>query len=87
MWELVRKLRDDGTTIILTTHYIEEAEEMADRVGVISQGELILVEDKNALMQKLGRKMLHLQLAEPLAAIPAGARRMGPRARGRRPRA
>ena len=70
MWELVRRLREDGTTIILTTHYIEEAEEMADRVGVINKGELILVEEKHALMQKLGRKMLHLQLAEPLAAIP-----------------
>jgi ABC-2 type transport system ATP-binding protein len=70
MWALVRRLRDDGTTIILTTHYIEEAEEMADRVGIINQGELILVEEKHALMQKLGRKVLHLQLAEPLAAIP-----------------
>ena len=70
MWALVRRLRDDGTTIILTTHYIEEAEEMADRVGVINQGELILVEEKDALMQKLGRKVLHLQLSEPLAAIP-----------------
>ncbi|MEO7602418.1 MAG: ABC transporter ATP-binding protein [Sphingomicrobium sp.] len=70
MWALVRRLRDDGTTIILTTHYIEEAEEMADRVGIINQGELILVEDKNALMQKLGRKVLHLLLAEPLAALP-----------------
>jgi ABC-2 type transport system ATP-binding protein len=70
MWELVRKLREMGTTIILTTHYIEEAEEMADRVGVINKGELILVEEKHALMQKLGRKVLHLQLAEPLAAIP-----------------
>ena len=71
MWELVRRLRDTGTTIILTTHYIEEAEEMADRVGVIRKGELILVEEKTALMQKLGRKELILQLAEPLAAIPA----------------
>jgi ABC-2 type transport system ATP-binding protein len=70
MWALVRRLRDDGTTIILTTHYIEEAEEMADRVGIINRGELILVEEKHALMQKLGRKLLHLQLAEPLAAIP-----------------
>jgi ABC-2 type transport system ATP-binding protein len=70
MWELVRKLREGGTTIILTTHYIEEAEEMADRVGVINQGELILVEEKHALMQKLGRKVLHLQLAEPLADVP-----------------
>jgi len=70
MWALVRRLRDDGTTIILTTHYIEEAEEMADRVGVINRGELILVEEKNALMKKLGRKLLHLQLAEPIDSIP-----------------
>jgi ABC-2 type transport system ATP-binding protein len=70
MWDMVRRLRDNGTTIILTTHYIEEAEEMADRVGVINKGELILVEDKHALMQKLGRKVLHLQLVEPLAAVP-----------------
>ncbi|HET9458909.1 MAG TPA: ABC transporter ATP-binding protein [Sphingomicrobium sp.] len=70
MWALVRRLRDNGTTIILTTHYIEEAEEMADRVGVINRGELILVEEKNALMKKLGRKLLHLQLAEPIEAIP-----------------
>ena len=71
MWALVRRLRDDGTTIILTTHYIEEAEEMADRVGIINRGELILVEEKDALMQKLGRKILHLQLSEPLAEIPS----------------
>ena len=70
MWNMVRRLRENGTTIILTTHYIEEAEEMADRVGVINKGELILVEDKIELMKKLGRKILHLQLAEPLAAIP-----------------
>ncbi len=70
MWALVRRLRDQGTTIILTTHYIEEAEEMADRVGVINQGELVLVEDKVALMQKLGRKVLHLQLSEPLSEVP-----------------
>lgn len=70
MWGLVRRLRETGATIILTTHYIEEAEEMADRVGVISHGELILVEDKTELMQKLGRKELTVQLAEPLAAIP-----------------
>src|SRR5687768_6166172 len=70
MWALVRRLRDDGTTIILTTHYIEEAEEMADRVGIINRGELILVEEKDALMQKLGRKILHLQLSEPLGALP-----------------
>ena len=70
MWELVRKLRADGTTIILTTHYIEEAEEMADRVGVISRGELIAVDEKNALMAKMGRKTLDIMLAEPLAAVP-----------------
>ena len=58
MWELVRKLRADGTTIILTTHYIEEAEEMADRVGVISRGELIAVDEKKALMAKMGKKTL-----------------------------
>jgi ABC-2 type transport system ATP-binding protein len=67
---MVRRLRDDGTTIILTTHYIEEAEEMADRVGIINQGELILVEEKEGLMKKLGRKVLHLQLAEPIDALP-----------------
>ena len=71
MWALVRRLREGGTTIILTTHYIEEAEEMADRVGVIRKGELILVEEKRALMQKLGKKELNLQLSEPLDAIPA----------------
>ncbi len=70
MWALVRRLRDTGTTIILTTHYIEEAEEMADRVGVIANGELILVEEKTELMKKLGRKILHLQLTEPLQSIP-----------------
>lgn len=71
MWAMVRRLRDKGVTIILTTHYIEEAEEMADRVGVINRGELILVEEKTALMQKLGRKVLHLQLLEPLHTVPA----------------
>ncbi len=70
MWEMVRKLRDDGVTIILTTHYIEEAEEMADRIGVISGGELILVEEKAALMRKLGTKQLTLHLQEPLVALP-----------------
>jgi ABC-2 type transport system ATP-binding protein len=70
MWQLVRDLRTKGVTIILTTHYIEEAEEMADRVGVISKGELILVEEKNALMQKLGKKQLTLNLSEPMATIP-----------------
>src|SRR5437762_7021671 len=71
MWQLVRSLRDTGVTIILTTHYIDEAEEMADRVGVISKGELILVEDKNVLMHKLGKKQLTLQLQHPLAQLPA----------------
>jgi ABC-2 type transport system ATP-binding protein len=71
MWNLVRQLRESGVTIILTTHYIEEAEEMADRVGVINRGELILVEEKDALMRKLGKKELTLQLSEPLAAVPA----------------
>src|SRR4051812_8087962 len=70
MWELVRKLRADGTTIILTTHYIEEAEEMADRVGVISKGALIAVDEKRDLMAKMGRKTLELVLADPLAAAP-----------------
>jgi ABC-2 type transport system ATP-binding protein len=72
MWEVVRGLRDSGVTIILTTHYIEEAEEMADRIGVISKGELMLVEEKAALMRKLGKKQLTLHLQEPLKAVPAG---------------
>jgi ABC-2 type transport system ATP-binding protein len=71
MWDLVRHLRDDGTTIILTTHYIEEAEEMADRVGVISRGELIAVDEKKALMAKMGRKTLDIMLSDPLTRIPA----------------
>src|SRR6476646_1444036 len=70
MWEMVRELRAAGTTIILTTHYIEEAEEMADRIGVISKGELIVVEDKHVLMRKLGKKQLALQLQQPLDAVP-----------------
>jgi ABC-2 type transport system ATP-binding protein len=70
MWEMVRTLRASGVTIILTTHYIEEAEEMADRIGVISKGEIILVEDKNVLMRKLGRKQLTLYLQSPLQQIP-----------------
>ncbi len=70
MWEVVRGLRDAGVTIILTTHYIEEAQDMADRVGVINKGELILVEEKKELMRKLGRKQLHLQLQKKLDAIP-----------------
>jgi ABC-2 type transport system ATP-binding protein len=70
MWQMVRGLRERGVTIILTTHYIEEAEEMADRIGVISKGELVVVEEKNALMRKLGKKQLTLHLQNPLAAIP-----------------
>jgi len=70
MWEMVRGLRENGVTIILTTHYIEEAEEMADRIGVISKGELILVEDKAELMRKLGKKQLTLHLQESLSAVP-----------------
>ena len=72
MWQMVRGLRDQGVTIILTTHYIEEAEEMADRIGVISNGELILVEEKAALMRKLGKKQLTLHLQVPLTAVPEG---------------
>ena len=71
MWKLVHRLRAGGTTIILTTHYIEEAEEMADRVGVIDKGKLILVEDKAALMKKLGKRQLRLTLSDPLAAVPS----------------
>jgi ABC-2 type transport system ATP-binding protein len=72
MWALVRGLRDSGVTVVLTTHYIEEAEEMADRIGVISKGELILVEDKVTLMKKLGKKQLTLQLQERMTEIPPG---------------
>ncbi|MEO8938231.1 MAG: ABC transporter ATP-binding protein [Burkholderiaceae bacterium] len=71
MWAMVRKLRESGVTIFLTTHYIDEAEDMADRVGVISHGRIILVEDKVTLMRKLGKKQLTLQLQKPLSAIPA----------------
>jgi ABC-2 type transport system ATP-binding protein len=71
MWALVRRLRDSGVTIILTTHYIDEAEEMAERIGVISKGRLIVVEEKAALMKKIGRKQLTLHLRQPLLAIPA----------------
>src|SRR6187401_1252412 len=74
MWQLVRDLRASGVTIILTTHYIEEAEEMADRIGVINKGELVLVEDKQVLMRKLGKKQLTLQLQEPLRDIPEALR-------------
>lgn len=70
MWDMVRKLRENGVTIILTTHYIEEAEEMADRIGVIRQGEIILVEDKSQLMSKLGKKELRLQLQSKLSRMP-----------------
>lgn len=72
MWTLVRELRASGVTIILTTHYIDEAEEMADRIGVIHKGELIVVEEKSVLMKKLGKKQLTLHLLEPLSAIPPG---------------
>lgn len=71
MWKMVRRLRESGVTIILTTHYIEEAEEMADRVGVISKGEIILVEEKTELMRKLGKKQLTLSLQQRMAAVPA----------------
>ncbi|MGH8808947.1 MAG: ABC transporter ATP-binding protein [Noviherbaspirillum sp.] len=70
MWGMVRRLRESGVTIILTTHYIEEAEEMADRIGVISKGEILLVEDKDVLMKKLGKKQLTLHLQQPLVAVP-----------------
>ena len=70
MWQLVERLRASGVTIILTTHYIEEAEEIADRIGVINHGQILLVEEKKALMAKLGRKQMTVELAEPVAAIP-----------------
>jgi ABC-2 type transport system ATP-binding protein len=72
MWQMVRELRESGVTIILTTHYIEEAEQMADRIGVINKGELVLVEDKDALMRKLGKRQLTVQLQSPLPRIPDG---------------
>ncbi len=71
LWDVVRGLRADGVTIILTTHYIEEAEEMADRIGVINKGELVVVEEKSALIRQLGKKRLTLELHEPLNAVPA----------------
>ena len=70
MWDMVRELREQGVTIILTTHYIEEAEEMADRIGVINKGEIVVVDEKQSLMQKLGKKQLMLYLQQPLASIP-----------------
>jgi len=70
MWEMVRSLRANGVTIILTTHYIEEAQEMADRIGIINKGEIVLIEDKSVLMHKLGRKQLTLHLQSPLKAVP-----------------
>jgi ABC-2 type transport system ATP-binding protein len=72
MWALVRRLREGGVTVILTTHYIEEAEEMADRIGVVNKGELVVVEEKAVLMRKLGKKQLTLHLLAPLAAVPPG---------------
>ena len=72
MWALVQRLRERGVTIILTTHYIDEAEEMADRIGVVNKGELVVVEEKTALMRKLGKKQLTLHLQEPMTAIPVG---------------
>ena len=77
MWALVRRLRDTGVTIILTTHYIEEAEEMADRIGVMRRGELILVESKSELMKKLGRRQLTLHLQDPLQRVPVGLEAWG----------
>jgi ABC-2 type transport system ATP-binding protein len=77
LWNVVRGLRDDGVTVILTTHYIEEAEELADRVGVINKGGLVLIEDKAVLMQKLGKKKLTLDLVEPLTAIPKSLTKYG----------
>src|SRR6202008_195126 len=74
MWELVRQLRAGGVTVILTTHYIDEAEEMADRIGVINKGELVVVEEKARLMKKLGKKQLSLHLLAPLQAIPEALR-------------
>ncbi|TNF89700.1 MAG: ABC transporter ATP-binding protein [Gammaproteobacteria bacterium] len=72
MWQMVHRLNDSGVTIILTTHYIEEAEEIADRVGIINRGELLLVDDKRCLMQKLGKKQLLIELKQAIAEIPAG---------------
>jgi len=84
MWAMVRRLRESGVTIILTTHYIEEAEDMADRVGVINKGELIVVEEKTALMQKLAKKQLRLQLHEPLSDLPQALSAYGLELNGKR---
>ncbi|MDF1874110.1 ABC transporter ATP-binding protein [Vannielia sp.] len=84
MWQLVRELRNDGVTIILTTHYIEEAEEMADRIGVIDKGRLLLVEDKAKLMKSLGRKELVLELAEPMQTLPESLNAYALRLEGQR---
>jgi ABC-2 type transport system ATP-binding protein len=86
MWALVRKLRGSGVTILLTTHYIEEAEEMADRIGIINKGKLILVEEKAKLMQKLGKRQLTLELEQPMAAVPGelGAWSLALKEEGRR---
>ena len=72
MWQMIRKLREEGVTIILTTHYIEEAEDMADRIGVINKGQIVLVEEKAELMKKLGKREMVMELPEPLSALPAG---------------
>jgi ABC-2 type transport system ATP-binding protein len=74
MWALVRRLRDSGVTVILTTHYIDEAEELADRIGIISKGELIVVEEKVTLMQKLGKRRLTLTLQKPMGTVPSELR-------------
>jgi ABC-2 type transport system ATP-binding protein len=77
LWRMVRRLRDAGMTIFLTTHYIQEAEEMADRIGVMNKGELIVVEDKAALMRKLGKKQVTLELQTPLAEVPVALSDLG----------
>ena len=86
MWALVRRLREGGVTVILTTHYIDEAEEMADRIGVIRKGELIVVEDKATLMKKLGSKRLTLVLLEPMTQHSARTRRLASQTERQRPR-
>ncbi len=83
MWEIVAKLKASGVTIILTTHYIEEAEAIADRIGVINNGELLLVEDKKDLMARMGQKELHVLIAEPIDAVPKSLEKYRPFA-GRR---